>query len=178
MGTVKPAKAIWPIMCQQHYGRIVVTSSASGLYGNFGQTNYGTAKLGLIGFMNSLKLEGVRDNIKVNAICPGAATRMTEKLLPPDILERMKPEYVTPAVIFLASEDAPSGAIVSASAGFFSSVQLVESIGLNLGQTANADDFAANWTKIGDFTGAMHFNSAGESGAYIFERLKGDAAPG
>jgi NAD(P)-dependent dehydrogenase (short-subunit alcohol dehydrogenase family) len=178
MGTVKPAKAIWPIMCQQHYGRIVVTSSASGLYGNFGQTNYGTAKLGLIGFMNSLKLEGVRDNIRVNAICPGAATRMTEKLLPPDILDRLKPKYVTPAVIFLASEDAPSGAIISASAGFFSTVQLMESVGMNLGQTASADDIASNWTKLRDFTGAMHFDSAGESGAHVFEALKGNAPAG
>jgi NAD(P)-dependent dehydrogenase (short-subunit alcohol dehydrogenase family) len=175
MGTVKPTRAIWPIMCSQHYGRIVVTSSASGLYGNFGQTNYGTAKLGLIGFMNSLKLEGARENIKVNAICPGAATRMTDKLLPPDILARLKPEYVTPAVIFLASDDAPSGAIVSASAGIFSCVQLVESIGLNIGPDANAEDIAAGWTRMCDFTDAMHFNSAGESGAHIFERLKGGA---
>ena len=103
MGTVKPAQAIWPIMKAQKYGRIVVTTSSTGLYGNFGQTNYGAAKLSLVGFMNSLKLEGDKDNIKVNAICPVAATRMTENLMPPAVLEMLKPEFVTPAVAFLAS---------------------------------------------------------------------------
>src|ERR1700744_386524 len=83
MGTVKPAKAVWDIMKSQSYGRIVVTTSSTGLYGNFGQTNYGAAKLSLVGFMNSLKLEGAKDNIKVNAICPVAGTRMTENLMPP-----------------------------------------------------------------------------------------------
>ena len=96
MGTVKPAKAIWQIMREQKYGRIVVTTSSTGLYGNFGQTNYGAAKLSLVGFMNSLKLEGAKDNIKVNAICPVAATRMTENLMPPAVIEMLKPEYVTP----------------------------------------------------------------------------------
>src|SRR5215469_10104073 len=101
MGTVKPAKAIWQIMRDQQYGRIVVTTSSTGLYGNFGQTNYGCAKLGLVGFMNTLKLEGAKDNIKVNAICPVAGTRMTESILPPAVVDMLKPEYVTPAVIFL-----------------------------------------------------------------------------
>src|ERR1041385_6957125 len=86
MGTVKPAKACWQIMRDQHYGRIVVTTSSTGLYGNFGQTNYGCAKLGLVGFMNTLKIEGAKDNIKVNAICPVAATRMTENLMPAQML--------------------------------------------------------------------------------------------
>ena len=120
MGTVKPAKAMWEIMKTQQYGRIVVTTSSTGLYGNFGQTNYGTAKLGLVGFMNSLKLEGAKDNIKVNAICPVAGTRMTENLMPPEVLAMLKPEYVTPAVVYLASEDAPTGNIVSAAAGAYS----------------------------------------------------------
>src|SRR5271156_6746592 len=95
MGTVKPAKAVWEIMKAQGYGRIVVTTSSTGLYGNFGQTNYGAAKLSLVGFMNSLKLEGDKDNIKVNAICPVAATRMTENLMPQQMLEMLKPDYVT-----------------------------------------------------------------------------------
>ena len=86
MGTVKPCKAIWQIMRDQQYGRIVVTTSSTGLYGNFGQTNYGAAKLGLVGFMNTLKLEGAKDNIKVNAIAPVAGTRMTENLMPPEML--------------------------------------------------------------------------------------------
>src|SRR5665213_3315577 len=108
MGTVKPAHAIWPIMRAQKYGRIVVTTSSTGLYGNFGQTNYGAAKLSLVGFMNSLKLEGEKNNIHINAICPVAATRMTEALMPPAILEQLKPEYVTPGVVYLCSEEAPT----------------------------------------------------------------------
>src|SRR3984957_15973378 len=108
MGTVKPAKAVWDIMKAQGYGRIVVTTSSTGLYGNFGQTNYGAAKLSLVGFMNSLKLEGAKDNIKVNALCPVAATRMTEALMPPSVIAMLKPEFVTPALVYLASEDAPN----------------------------------------------------------------------
>jgi NAD(P)-dependent dehydrogenase (short-subunit alcohol dehydrogenase family) len=172
MGTVKPAKAMWDIMKSQQYGRIVVTTSSTGLYGNFGQTNYGTAKLGLVGFMNTLKLEGAKDNIKVNAICPVAGTRMTENLMPPAMIAMLKPEYVTPAVVFLASDEAPTGVIVSAAAGAFSSAQIVESPGVNLGQNADADDVAANWAKIFDFTGAKHFTMGGEHSAHFFERLK------
>jgi NAD(P)-dependent dehydrogenase (short-subunit alcohol dehydrogenase family) len=172
MGTVKPTKAIWEIMKAQQYGRIVVTTSSTGLYGNFGQTNYGTAKLGLVGFMNTLKLEGAKDNIKVNAICPVAGTRMTENLMPPQMVEALKPEFVTPAVVFLASQDAPTGVIVSAGAGVFSSAQIVESTGVNLGHGATADTVAENWTKISDFTGAKHFTMGGEHSAHIFERLK------
>jgi NAD(P)-dependent dehydrogenase (short-subunit alcohol dehydrogenase family) len=175
MGTVKPAKAIWEIMKTQQYGRIVVTTSSTGLYGNFGQTNYGTAKLGLVGFMNTLKLEGAKDNIKVNAICPVAGTRMTANLMPPEMLEALKPEYVTPAVVFLASEDAPTGVVISAAAGAFSSAQIVESAGVNLGIKASADDVAANWGKISDFTGAKHFTMGGEHSAHFFELLKNKA---
>ena len=172
MGTVKPAKAVWEIMKAQQYGRIVVTTSSTGLYGNFGQTNYGTAKLGLVGFMNTLKLEGAKDNIKVNAICPVAGTRMTENLMPPEMVQALKPEYVTPAVIFLASQDAPTGVVISAAAGAFSSAQIVESTGVNLGHSATADDVAANWSKISDFTGAKHFTMGGEHSAHFFELLK------
>ena len=172
MGTVKPAKAIWQIMRDQQYGRIVVTTSSTGLYGNFGQTNYGAAKLGLVGFMNTLKLEGAKDNIKVNAICPVAGTRMTENLMPPEMLEAIKPEYVTPAVVFMASEDAPTGIIISAGAGAFSSSQIVESPGVNLGHAASADDVAANWDKISDFTGSKHYTMGGEHSAHFFELMK------
>ena len=172
MGTVKPAKAVWEIMKAQQYGRIVVTTSSTGLYGNFGQTNYGTAKLGLVGFMNTLKLEGAKDNIKVNAICPVAGTRMTENLMPPEVVQMLKPEYVTPAVIFLASQDAPTGVVISAAAGAFSSAQIVESSGVNLGHAATADDVAANWEKISDFTGAKHFTMGGEHSAHFFELVK------
>ncbi len=171
MGTVKPCKALWEIFKKQQYGRIVVTTSSTGLYGNFGQTNYGAAKLSLIGFMNTLKLEGAKDNIKVNAICPVAGTRMTENLMPPNVLAMLKPEYVTPAVVYLVSEDAPTGTILTAAAGVFAAAQLVETDGVNLGHNATADDVAANIAKITDFTGAKHYNQGGEQSQKFFARI-------
>ncbi|HVP83807.1 MAG TPA: SDR family NAD(P)-dependent oxidoreductase [Rhizomicrobium sp.] len=172
MGSVKPIKAAWQIMRDQQYGRIVVTTSSTGLYGNFGQTNYGAAKLGLVGFMNTLKLEGAKDNIKVNAICPVAATRMTENLMPPQMLDMLKPEYVTPGVVYLASEDAPTGTILTAGAGIFSAAQLVESNGINLGHGADADTVAEYWAKITDFTGAPHYNMGNDQTMKLVQRLQ------
>jgi NAD(P)-dependent dehydrogenase (short-subunit alcohol dehydrogenase family) len=172
MGTVKPAKALWQIMRDQQYGRIVVTTSSTGLYGNFGQTNYGAAKLSLVGFMNSLKLEGAKDNIKVNAICPVAGTRMTENLMPPNVLEMLKPDYVTPAVVYLVSEEAPTGLIMTAAAGAFAVAQLVETDGVNLGHNATADDVAANFAKIADFTNAKHYTAGNEQSQKFFARMQ------
>jgi NAD(P)-dependent dehydrogenase (short-subunit alcohol dehydrogenase family) len=172
MGTVKPAKAVWEIMKAQGYGRIVVTTSSTGLYGNFGQTNYGAAKLSLVGFMNSLKLEGAKDNIKVNAICPVAATRMTEKLMPPSVLEMLKPEYVSPAIAFLASEEAPSGVILTAAAGVFAAAQIVETEGVNLGHAASADDVAAHFAQIADWASAKPYGQGGEQSAKFFARIQ------
>ena len=172
MGAVIFSKAVWEIMRAQGYGRIVMTTSSSGLYGNFGQANYGAAKASLVGLMKTLAIEGARDNIKVNAICPVAGTRMTENLMPPEMLEAIKPEYVTPAVVFMASEDAPTGIIISAGAGAFSSSQIVESPGVNLGHAASADDVAANWDKISDFTGSKHYTMGGEHSAHFFELMK------
>jgi NAD(P)-dependent dehydrogenase (short-subunit alcohol dehydrogenase family) len=172
MGTVKPAKALWQIMRDQQYGRIVVTTSSTGLYGNFGQTNYGAAKMSLIGFMNSLKLEGAKDNVKVNAICPVAGTRMTESLMPPNVLEMLKPEFVTPAVVYLVSDEAPTGVILTAAAGAFAAAQLVETDGVNLGHNATADDIAANFAKIADFSTAKHYNAGAEQSQKFFARLQ------
>ena len=172
MGTVKPARAVWEIMKSQGYGRIVVTTSSTGLYGNFGQTNYGAAKLSLVGFMNSLKLEGAKDNIKVNAICPVAATRMTEALMPPAVLEMLKPEFVSPAVAYLASEDAPTGVIMTAAAGVFATAQLVETDGVNLGQGASADDIAAHFKEIADWSSAKHYGQGGEQSAKFLARVQ------
>jgi len=171
-GTVKPCKAVWDIMKAQGYGRIVVTTSSTGLYGNFGQTNYGAAKLSLVGFMNSLKLEGAKDNIKVNAICPVAATRMTEALMPPAVLEMLKPEFVSPAVAYLASEDAPTGIIMTAAAGVFAAAQLVETDGVNLGHTASADDIAAHFKDISDWSTAKHYGQGGEQSAKFLARVQ------
>jgi NAD(P)-dependent dehydrogenase (short-subunit alcohol dehydrogenase family) len=172
MGTVKPTKAVWEIMREQNYGRIVVTTSSTGLYGNFGQTNYGAAKLSLVGFMNSLKLEGQKNNIHVNAISPVAATRMTEALMPPAILERLKPEYVTPGVVYLCSEEAPTGAILTAGAGVFSLARIYETEGVYLGEGGlSAEEVRDNWAKIGDEAGQVAYANGGEQTQKFFRRM-------
>ncbi len=179
MGTVKPVKAAWEIMKAQKYGRIVVTTSSTGLYGNFGQTNYGAAKLSLVGFMNTLKIEGQKDNIKVNAISPVAATRMTESLMPPQMLEALKPEFVTPGVIYLVSEDAPTGAILTAGAGVFSLAQIVESFGVFIPHDkADAEAVAAAWPQIADMGRAKAYFQGGEQTGKFFEHLQAQAAKG
>ena len=117
IGSANCTKAVWETMREQAYGRILMTSSSTGLYGNFGQANYGAAKLGLAGLAKTLALEGAKYNVRVNTIAPVAATRMTEELFPPDLLALFKPELVAPAALFLVSEDAPTNAIVGAGAG-------------------------------------------------------------
>ncbi|GAK33600.1 peroxisomal multifunctional enzyme type 2 [alpha proteobacterium Q-1] len=148
MGAAICSHAVWPIMKQQKYGRIVMTSSSSGLYGNFGQTNYGAAKLGQVGLMNTLKLEGAKDNIHVNAIVPIAATRMTEDLFPPQLLDLFRPELVTPAVMLLAGEDAPNGQIISAGAGHFAKAHIVETEGVYLGAGASPEGLRDQWDDL------------------------------
>ncbi|MDA9230223.1 SDR family oxidoreductase [Alphaproteobacteria bacterium] len=147
-GTLKPTKAVWPIMKEQGYGRIMVTSSSSGLYGNFGQANYGAAKMGVVGFINTLKLEGQKDNIHINALAPVAWTRMTSNLMPPEMEEMLKPEQVTPAVVFMCSENAPTGKIICAGAGAFASTHIVETRGMYLGADPSAEQVAENWEQI------------------------------
>jgi NAD(P)-dependent dehydrogenase (short-subunit alcohol dehydrogenase family) len=174
MGTVKPAKAVWEIMREQNYGRIVCTTSSSGLYGNFGQSNYGAAKLGIIGFMNTLKLEGQKNNIHVNAIAPVAATRMTENLMPPEILERLKPEYVTPGVVFLCSDEAPTGCILTAGAGAFALARIVETEGVYLGEGGlSVEEVRDNWAKITDPAGQQAYQAGGEQSGKFFRKMQG-----
>ncbi|MGA0607490.1 SDR family NAD(P)-dependent oxidoreductase [Phenylobacterium sp. VNQ135] len=173
MGTVKPAKAVWEIMRQQNYGRIVVTTSSTGLYGNFGQANYGAAKLGLVGFMNTLKLEGQKNNIHVNAISPVAATRMTENLMPPQVLEQLKPEYVTPGVVFLCSDEAPTGTVLTAGAGAFAVARIVETEGLYLGHEATVEQVRDNFAKIADAAGQQAYMNGGEQTAKFFRKMQG-----
>jgi NAD(P)-dependent dehydrogenase (short-subunit alcohol dehydrogenase family) len=157
MGTVRPLKAVWEIMRSQNYGRVVVTTSSTGLYGNFGQSNYGAAKLALVGLMNTLKLEGAKNDIRINAISPVAATRMTDALMPPDMLAKLAPEHVTPGVIYLASREAPSGAVLTAGAGVFALAQMVETEGVYIGAGAKAEAVRDQWPRITDPAGAEAF---------------------
>ena len=149
MGTVYCTKAVWDIMKAQEYGRIVVTTSSSGLYGNFGQTNYGAAKMGVVGLMNTLVQEGAKYNIRVNALAPTAGTRMTEGLMPEKAFELLTPETVTPAVLYLVSEEAPSHTILAAGAGSFAVARIVESDGLWLSpEEQTPEGIAAHWGAI------------------------------
>ena len=169
LGSAYVTKAVWPIMLDKGYGRIVMTTSSSGLYGNFGQSNYGAAKLGLVGLMNTLKLEGARNNVHVNTIAPIAATRMTEGLgIPEALFERLKPEAVTPAVLYLASEQAPTGTIIEAGAGYYAKVQIVEGNGAKLGEQPTVEDVAAAWEQITDMSKAVPLTQGGDVTRKIF----------
>ena len=154
MGAVYCTHAVWPIMREQNYGRILMTTSPTGLYGNFGQTNYGAAKLAQVGFMNSLKIEGAKNNIHTNTIAPIAATRMTESLIPEAVHSKLAPESVTPAALFLVSEEAPNGVIMQAEGGRFSVASIVENTGTQLGVDATPEDIASNYDMISDLEGA------------------------
>ncbi len=158
-GAVHCTHAAWPHMRAQGYGRVVFTTSSSGLYGNFGQSNYGTAKMGLVGLMNVLRLEGAKDGIHVNAVAPIATTRMTEALFPEQIRDLFAPERVTPAVLFLAHERAPNGRILSAGGGHFATARMVETKGAHLGPAATPEAIAAAWEEIADMTGAEPLES-------------------
>nr|WP_295469633.1 SDR family NAD(P)-dependent oxidoreductase [Mesorhizobium sp.] len=125
-GTVYCTKAVWEIMREQQYGRILFTTSTSGLYGNFGQAAYGVAKAGMLGLMNVLHLEGERHNVRVNMLAPSAVTRMTEELLPKEAVALMKPELITPGVLYLVSENGPSRVILGGAAGSFARIVLNE----------------------------------------------------
>jgi NAD(P)-dependent dehydrogenase (short-subunit alcohol dehydrogenase family) len=160
-GTFYCCKAVWDGMRQRNYGRIVLTTSSSGLYGNFGQANYGAAKTGMVGLMNVLAEEGRKTDIRVNTVSPTAATRMTEELLPPQALALMKPEAITPAVLFLLSESAPTKTIMGAGAGSFAVIKLLESEGVNLAESDwTPDAVAAHFAEISDMSKARALEGA------------------
>ena len=172
-GSLNCTHTIFPIMREQEYGRIIFTSSASGVYGNFGQTNYGSAKMAMIGLMNTLKLEGQNKNIFTNSITPVAYTRMTEGLIPEDFGQNLKSEYITPAVIYLASDHAPNGVIIAAGAGVFSRINIHESMGVSLGtgEDMTPENIHANWDKISDMTNARALQNGGEQTLKFFELI-------
>jgi len=160
-GTANCTKAVWETMREQNYGRIMLTSSASGIYGNFGQSNYGAAKAAMVGLMNVLHHEGAKNNIRVNTLAPAAATRMLEGLIPPQVADLMAPELVTPGVLYLVSENAPSKTILGAGAGCFSVVHIYETPAVFLGgANATVDDVAANWDKISSPYGEQAIDAA------------------
>ena len=130
MGAVNCTKAVWPQMQEQQYGRIVMTTSSSGLYGNFGQANYGAAKMALVGLMQTLALEGAKRNIRVNCLAPSAATAMTEGVLPPEALARLTPAHVSPGLVALVADDAPTRMILLAGAGSFEAAHVTMTHGV------------------------------------------------
>jgi len=149
MGAVHCCKAVWEIMRTQNHGRIVMTTSSSGLYGNFGQSNYGAAKMALVGLMQTLSLEGEKNGIRVNCLAPTAATRMTEGLMPAAVLELLQPEAVTPVLLHLCHDNAPTRAIACAGAGTFERAYVTLTQGVHLGLGPDTpEQVAAQWEEI------------------------------
>ena len=162
VGSAVCAKAVWEIMRAQAYGRIVCTASPSGLYGIFGQANYGAAKAGMIGLMNALHLEGGKYNIRVNLLSPSARTRMTEDIgIPAEILDQMTPEAITAALLFLVSDEAPSRAILSCAAGGYARAYVAETDGVYLPpKDQTPENIAANWEKISDVSTVRYYDTS------------------
>jgi len=172
-GTLNCTHTIYPIMREQGYGRIIFTSSSSGVYGNFGQSNYGAAKMAIVGLMNTLKIEGQKYNVFSNSITPVAYTRMTEGLIPEDFGKNLQPEYVTPAVIYLSGKDAPNGVIIAAGAGVYARIITHETMGVSLGtgEDMTPENIAANWDTISDMDDARALQNGGEQTLKIFELI-------
>jgi NAD(P)-dependent dehydrogenase (short-subunit alcohol dehydrogenase family) len=148
-------RAAWPHFREQSFGRVVVATSTSGLFGNFGQANYSAAKLGLVGLINTLALEGAKYNINANAVAPVAATRMTEDLLPPEAQEKLKPEFVAPVVAYLCTEESrDSGSVFVVGGGSVQRVALFQNDGPKFENPPSVDDIATHWSEITDLSGA------------------------
>jgi len=162
MGSVYCTKAVWDIMREQNYGRIVMTSSSSGLWGNFGQANYGAAKMALIGLMNTLAIEGQKYNIRVNALAPAATTRMTEALFPAEVRGLFTPDAVSPGLLALVHDDAPTKVILGAGGGGFATVSIEETEGLHLvPEERTPENIVARWDEVTKGEGRTQFDSGG-----------------
>ena len=172
IGSAICTQAVWNRMREQTYGRILMTASSTGLYGNFGQANYGAAKLGLAGLMKTLALEGARYNVRVNTIAPTAATRMTENIIPPELLERFRPELVAPAALYLVSEEAPTNMILGAGAGVVQAAYVTLTRGVALDE-ATPEAVAAHYAAIIDRAGEIVPQSGAEQAMTIMQRLQG-----
>ena len=163
MGSMYCSKAVWEIMREQSYGRIVFTTSSTGLYGNFGQTNYGAAKMAMVGMMNTLHLEGMKYDIRVNCLAPAAGTAMTEGLFPEPIFDLLSPESVSPGVVFLSSSDAPSRIVLAAGGGSFAVFKGFETEGINLHpDSLNPEGVAKNWHAISNEEGMNELQTGAE----------------
>ena len=174
LGSAFATKACWEQFRTQNYGRVLMTSSSSGLFGNFGQSNYAAAKLGIAGLAKTLSLEGAKNDIRVNAIAPTAGTRMTEGLFNDAMFDAFSPDKVAPAALFLVSRDAPTGQIVGAGAGVFqgSSITLTPGVALT-GGDLSPDGVAAAWDRIVDRTGEIVPGSGAEQAMLIGKTLQG-----
>jgi NAD(P)-dependent dehydrogenase (short-subunit alcohol dehydrogenase family) len=165
MGAANVSKAVWAQMMAQKYGRIVMTTSSTGLYGNFGQANYAAAKLGQVGLMQTLAIEGAKHGIQVNALAPTATTRMTEALFPEDVREAFKPEAVVPAMLVLAHESAPTRTILCAGAGGFEAAHITLTRGIHVGLGSDApEQLAAQLAQATDREGSTVPGSGAEQG--------------
>lgn len=174
LGAYRVTRAAWPIMLQQGYGRIVNTASAAGIYGNFGQANYAFVKRGLIGFTNTLAIEGARKGIRVNVVAPVAGSRLTETVLPKDVLEALKPEFVTPLVVRLCAESSTeTGSLFEVGAGWVAKLRWERSQGVCFDPKAEltAEAIDAAWDRIGDFTGAQHPTTIQDTFGPVFGNL-------
>jgi NAD(P)-dependent dehydrogenase (short-subunit alcohol dehydrogenase family) len=173
IGSANCTRAVWETMRSQGYGRILMTSSSTGLFGNFGQANYGAAKLGLAGFAKTLHVEGAKYGIRVNSLAPTAATRMTEDIFPPEMLDAFNPDNVVPAALFLVSEDAPSNMVVGAGGGVVQASYVTLTPGYALPEGRRTpEEVAANWSRIIDRTGEIVPQSGAEQAMLILETLR------
>lgn len=174
IGSANATKAVWETMRQQNYGRILMTASSTGLFGNFGQANYGAAKLGLAGLTKTLYLEGAKNNIKVNTLAPTAGTRMTQDIFPEEAYEAFAPERVVPAALYLVSENAPTNQILGAGAGVFQASYVTLTSGVRLqGADLSPEGIEAHWAEITDRTGEIVPDSGAAQAMTIMQKLQG-----